>query len=59
MKTDIEIAQQTPLAPITEIAEKAGVDAKYVEQYGKYKAKIGNFYFSSNCQKIHITIRLF
>lgn len=41
MKTDIEIAQQTPLAPITEIAEKAGVDAKYVEQYGKYKAKIG------------------
>ena len=41
MKTDIEIAQQTPLVPITEIAEKAGVDAKYVEQYGKYKAKIG------------------
>lgn len=41
MKTDIEIAQQTPLRPITEIAEKAGVDAKYVEQYGKYKAKIG------------------
>lgn len=41
MKTDIEIAQQTPRRPITEIAERAGVDAKYVEQYGTYKAKIG------------------
>ena len=26
--------------PITEIAEKAGIDDKYLEQYGKYKAKI-------------------
>ena len=28
------------MAPITEIAEKAGIDEKYLEQYGKYKAKI-------------------
>jgi len=40
MKTDIEIAQSTPMKPITEIAKKAGVDEKYLEQYGKYKAKI-------------------
>ena len=39
-KSDIEIAQETTLAPITEIAEKAGIDEKYLEQYGKYKAKI-------------------
>ena len=39
-KTDIEIAQETTMAPITEIAEKAGIDEKYLEQYGKYKAKI-------------------
>ena len=39
-KTDIEIAQETPMLPITEIAKTAGVDEKYLEQYGKYKAKV-------------------
>ena len=39
-KTDIEIAQECQMAPITEIAKKAGIDEKYLEQYGKYKAKI-------------------
>ncbi len=38
--SDIEIAQQCALRPITEIAKVAGVDDKYLEQYGKYKAKI-------------------
>ena len=40
MKTDIEIAQSAKLRPITEIAATAGIDDKYLEQYGKYKAKI-------------------
>lgn len=39
-KSDIEIAQETEMKPITEIADKLGIDEKYVEQYGKYKAKI-------------------
>ena len=39
-KTDIEIAQATPMALITEIAAKLDIDDKYLEQYGKYKAKI-------------------
>ncbi len=39
-KTDIEIAQESEMLPITAIAEKAGVDEEYLEQYGKYKAKI-------------------
>ena len=39
-KTDIEIAQECVMEPITKIAEKAGIDEKYLEQYGKYKAKI-------------------
>ena len=39
-KTDIEIAQETVMEPITEIAKIAGVDEKYLEQYGKYKAKV-------------------
>ena len=38
--TDIEIAQATEMKPITEIAKVAGVDDKYIEQYGKYKAKV-------------------
>ena len=39
-KTDIQIAQESVMTNISEIAEKAGIDDKYVEQYGKYKAKI-------------------
>ncbi len=38
--SDIEIAGKCELKPITEIAKKAGIDEKYIEQYGKYKAKI-------------------
>ena len=39
-KTDIEIAQEVTMQPITEVAKTAGVDEKYLEQYGKYKAKV-------------------
>ncbi len=39
-KSDIQIAQETEMLPITEIAKTAGVDEKYLEQYGKYKAKV-------------------
>ena len=39
-KSDIEIAQGAALRPITEIAKTAHVDEKYIEQYGRYKAKI-------------------
>ncbi len=38
--TDIEIAQSAKMLPITEIAKTAGIDDKYLEQYGKYKAKV-------------------
>ena len=39
-KSDIEIAQECTMEPIVKIAEKAGIDEKYLEQYGRYKAKI-------------------
>ena len=39
-KSDIEIAQSVEMRPISEIAKTAGVDEKYLEYYGKYKAKI-------------------
>lgn len=38
--SDIEIAQATKLKNIDEIAAKAGIDEKYLEHYGRYKAKI-------------------
>lgn len=38
-KSDIEIAQEADIRPIVEIASNAGVDEKYLEYYGKYKAK--------------------
>ena len=39
-KTDIEIAQEVTPLKITEVAKSCGVDEKYIEQYGNYKAKI-------------------
>lgn len=38
--SDIEIAQQCEMKPIGEIAKRAHVDEKYLEPYGKYKAKV-------------------
>ncbi len=40
MMTDIEIAQQCRMYPIADIAATAGIDEEYLEQYGRYKAKI-------------------
>lgn len=39
-KTDIEIAQSTTLKPIVKVAETAEISEDYLEQYGKYKAKV-------------------
>ena len=39
-KTDIEIAQECEMRPIGEIAAAAGIDERYIEQYGRYKAKV-------------------
>ena len=39
-KSDIEIAQSTEMKRISEVAASLGIDEDYVEEYGKYKAKI-------------------
>ncbi len=39
-KSDIEIAQECTMQPISDVAKKAGIDLDYIEPYGKYKAKI-------------------
>ena len=40
MKTDIEIAREADIQPISDIAEKIGITDNYLEPYGKHKAKI-------------------
>ncbi len=40
MKSDIQIAQEATLQPITAVAEKLGLGAEEISLYGKYKAKI-------------------
>ena len=50
-KTDIEIAQETVMRPVSEIAELCGIPEEYVEQYGKYKAKIDPAYMRHTQKK--------
>ena len=50
-KTDIEIAQECKKKKITEIAKIAGIDEKYLEQYGNYKAKIDFSFLKDNADK--------
>ena len=50
-KTDIEIAQECEKKKITEIAKIAGIDEKYLEQYGNYKAKIDFSFLKDNAEK--------
>ena len=40
MRSDIEIAQACPMQHIRDIAREAGIAEEYLEQYGKYKAKV-------------------
>ncbi len=40
MKTDIQIAQEAVMTPVTELAKKAGIPEEKLELYGKYKAKV-------------------
>ncbi len=45
-KSDIEIAQEAQIRPISEIAEKLDIPEEYVEHYGRYKAKIDYRYYN-------------
>ncbi|MBO5450180.1 MAG: formate--tetrahydrofolate ligase [Lachnospiraceae bacterium] len=47
MKTDIEIAQEAVMLPITEIAKKLDISVDDLELYGKYKAKLSDKYLDS------------
>ncbi len=42
MKTDIQIAQECKMEPITKVAERFGMDPEDLELYGKYKAKLSD-----------------
>ena len=47
MLSDIKIAQQAQMKPITEIAREAGIDERFVEPYGKYKCKLDSGLYAS------------
>ncbi|MBQ2040739.1 MAG: formate--tetrahydrofolate ligase [Lachnospiraceae bacterium] len=47
-KSDIEIAQENTPKKITEVAASLGIDEKYIEQYGNYKAKIDYNYLKDH-----------
>ena len=47
MKTDIEIAQEAVMLPITEVAKQLGISPDDLELYGKYKAKLSNEYLDT------------
>lgn len=51
MKTDVEIAQEAKMLPITEIATKLGISDDHLEMYGKYKAKISLDLLKENSAK--------
>ena len=42
MKTDIQIAQETEMLPIREVAAQLGITEDELELYGKYKAKLSD-----------------
>ena len=47
-KSDIEIAQEAKMKEIREIADSLGIPEDYVENYGRYKAKIDYRYYKGN-----------
>ncbi len=51
MKTDIQIAQEAVMKPITEIAATLDIDGEELELYGKYKAKISDAYIEKMQEK--------
>ena len=50
-KTDIEIAQENQPRKVSEIAAELGIEEKYIEQYGNYKAKIDYNFLKDNQNK--------
>ena len=51
MKTDIQIAQEAKMLPITDIATKLGIEDDELELYGKYKAKINDAFLKRTADR--------
>ena len=51
MYTDIEIAKSAHMKNILDVANDIGIDSKYIEQYGNYKAKIDLSFLNNNSTK--------
>ena len=51
MKTDIEIAHEAKMLPISEIASKLGIEDEELELYGRYKAKINDSFLKRTADR--------
>ncbi len=51
MKTDIQIAQEAKMLPITDIATRLGIEDDELELYGKYKAKINDAFLKRTAER--------
>ena len=51
MKSDIQIAQECVMEPITKVAENFGINGDDLELYGKYKAKLSDDVLKKNAGK--------
>ena len=51
MKTDVQIAQEAHMLPITEVAKALDIPGDELEQYGKYKAKLSYSYIKENMHR--------
>lgn len=51
MKTDVQIAQEAHMLPITEVAKALDIPGDELEQYGKYKAKLSYSYIKENMNR--------
>lgn len=50
-KSDIEIAQETPMLPIVDVARRAGIREDLLEPYGRYKAKVNSRLFADTPER--------
>lgn len=55
-KSDIEIAQESSMLPIQQVAEKAGIDWETCEPYGHYKAKVDIHSYANKRKKAKLVL---
>ena len=58
MKTDIQIAQEAVLEPISDVAASLGLDGESLIPYGKYKAKVDHRLVKKLAEKYRAQVKV-